>query len=199
MNRYIMPVVLIFILFGCSGNNINLVKPGFNHFRFSIEQDGIVKDVENHEIAIKRKPFFIVIYFQAPDGIFLNASLSDNSYKAALEGKNASEITGFEGTVLSEELFNKNETLMLSEKSPCFWQYASINEHHFSQVVEKAGVLICRRRVSHVVDMDTDKETIAVSDTKKNELNLVIMKMEWNDDYSSKTEKKREMVKIKYE
>ncbi|MCP4133953.1 MAG: hypothetical protein GY754_23485 [bacterium] len=194
-------LILLFTTTYCSGcfkRNGTTVKRGFLHFKVSIEQDGLTKDIENNEVELLKKPFSIVIHFPEPDSVFVNASFEPGSFMAAFEGKKVEEVVGFEGKGMAEELFNKEETLMLSNSSPNFWQYASANEHRFSDVITKEGVYICKRNVSHIINVDNDNEKITVSNLKGNALYLVIMKMEWNEDYTQKIEKKREFIKISF-
>ena len=67
------------LFFGC-GTRGGLIKPGFEHFRIYIEQDGTVKDIDSGEVSLDKKPFVIIVTFIGPDSIFVNASFTDESY-----------------------------------------------------------------------------------------------------------------------
>lgn len=193
--RRLSLLFLLVLLFGC-GTRGSLIKPGFEHFRIYIEQDGTVKDIDSGEVSLDKKPFVIIVTFIGPDSIFMNASFTDESYIPARDGKPAQEIYGFKGTGIAEELYNPAEVLMISKKSPNFWHYENESDHRFNEVTERSGILICKRRISNIVDLDSSKEKIYISEMEEDEIYLVFMKLEWNDNYDSKIEKKRDYLRL---
>jgi len=196
-NIFIVTTLMIIAVSGCiKKTGDKPVEPGFQHFKISIEQDNLVKGINNNEVLLEKKPFTIVISFLLPDRIFVNASYAPDSYNKAGMGMEVSELIGFKNTEIPEELFNKEDVLMISNKSPNYWYYANKNEHRFSEVIKKGGVLICSRKISNVLVFDKLKKKIAVTKITADTIYLVFMKLEWNDDYSKKIEKKRELIKL---
>ncbi len=175
------------------------IRHGFEHFQVSIEQDGEVRGSGNSEIVLKKKPFSINVSFVEAKRIFVNASFTDESYAPSKDGSPLSEIPGFTGTGIAEELFNKNEVLFISRDSPNYWYYNSKSDHRFNSVKEESSVLICTRRISAVYDIDGEKRDIEIENMAEKRIFLVFMNLEWNKDYSEKNEKKRIYVKINFQ
>ena len=181
---------------GCFNQQVRIPDPGFQYYRLTIEQDGFVRDISDHVVMLEKKPFTLILQFTGNANIFLNASATPESYRAASGNLPIEEIEGFRETEVTEELFNRDESLTLSRHAPHYWHYVNESEHRFSEVIQRPGVTICRRRISWVQNMEADRERIPVSRLKENELYLVLMKMEWNTDYSRRIEKKRDYLRI---
>ncbi|HOO72842.1 MAG TPA: hypothetical protein PK926_13890 [Spirochaetota bacterium] len=188
-----------FLMLGCmgSGGSYKTGDPGFQYFKVAFEQDGIVRDVENNTVFLKKKPFTIIVSFSENDGVFVNASLKPESFAAAMNGEKVDNIPGFRDPGLDEEMFNKDEMLAVSVAVPNFWHYSSDNDHRFTEVITKKNVLMCRRNISHINLVDYRKK-IDIADLKESELFLVFMKMEWNNDFTRKIEIKREFFKLDF-
>jgi hypothetical protein len=172
-------------------------SPGFQHFKISIEQDGLIRDGENYTVSLKKQPFTIIVSLASPGAIFINAWLKPDSFAAALRGDAIDDIPGFRDPGLDEELFNKDETLTLSATAPNFWHYAGETDHRFTEVIARPDALLCRRNIAHLNVMD-QKKKIDLRNLRENELFLVFMKVEWNNDFSRKIEIKREFVRLDF-
>jgi len=196
--KKVFSLLITILLFasGCSKPINNIIDPGFQHFKIAFEQNGLTRDIENNTVELDRTPFTIIVYFTGPDSIFINASFESTSWDLLRDGAPADKINGFSGTDITEGLFNKNETLAISSNSPGFWYYSNENEHRFSKVIDRPGVLICRRRISKIINMDSSSEPVDLSQINEQEIYLAIMKMEWNEYYSKRIEKKREYIKV---
>jgi len=188
----------VFFLISCGGKiRDNISKPPFNEFQVIIEQNNTIKDInENSEVFIDKAPFWIIIKFSSPDGIFVNASEKSLSYDEAAIGADINRIPGFEGAGIAEELFNRDESLVLSDNAPNYWHYAGSDEHRFSDVRFESGVYTCRRKISHLVDIDDGRETVDIGAYQGDMVYLVFMKIQWSQDFSRKIEKKREFFKL---
>jgi len=189
-------IFLAAILPGCVTRSVQTPDPGFQHFRLSVEQDGFVRDISDHVVYLEKKPFTLILQFAGNSNIFLNASCTPESFKATALNTPVESIEGFRESEIAEELFNRDETLILSRRAPLYWHYANENEHRFSEVIKRPGYVICRRRISWIRNMDADRERIPLSRQKEDDLYLVLVKMEWNTDYSHRIEKKREYLRI---
>ncbi len=87
MCRYFAGLIFLLLLAGCAGTTgKKAIKPGFEHFQVSTEQDGIIKSIGNSEITLKKKPFSIIVSFLEIRRIFVNASFTDESCTPAKEG-----------------------------------------------------------------------------------------------------------------
>ncbi len=192
-----LSAAIICVLTGCSGEK-NIRKDGPSGLNFRIVQDGIEKDIVNNEAAIYRKPFTIEFRFIGKENVFVNASFNSGSFRAAEENRPVNEIPGFSGTVISEELFNSDEILTISDTNQNFWHYSNENDHSFNEVKKENGSIICIRKISSFQTGETEKTRIKLTDVKEEALFLIFMKLEWNRDFSQKIEKNRRIIKLTF-
>lgn len=190
---------IIIILFSCAGTGYRGgINPGFAHFRIYVEQDGVPQEIRNNSVNLERRPFEIIIHLTGPDSIFVNASLDDDSYYAALDGMPFNDIPGFQESGMIEELFNRDETLMLSDTAPHYWHYSDRYDHRFSDVTMTDAYLICRKKISYVAEGEEQKNRVAVDKLRKDKIYLVFMKLEWTKDFTGRKEYKRTALKIDF-
>ena len=148
-------------------------------------------------VALKKKPFTIVISFLAPDGVFVSASLSSETQLQTIAGMVADDIKGFSPTQ-TDELFNKDEKLLISDTSAGFWYYSGKNANNFNSVSAPNGIIICRRNISKLSSTDNQDESILIEQLNGDKIYLSFMKLEWNNDYTSRLEKKRDYYTISF-
>ncbi len=191
MRKNILLLITALIFFGCSSTETKNARPPFEHFLIAFEQDGAILPVENHQVKLRRAPFAIIIYFTGTDSIFVHASPERKTLDLTAEGKPLSELPGFSESEIPENLYNRDETLFLSEKSPGFWKYTSEREHNFTSVKQENNVIVCRRIITSLTDHDADDRVTPLEKTGLENIFLSTIKMEWNEDYSKKIELKR--------
>ncbi len=197
LKAVIFSAAIICIITGCSGKK-NIRNNGQSGLDFRIVQDGIEKDIINNEAAIYRKPFTIEFRFTGKENVFINASFNSGSFRAAGENRPVNEISGFRGTVITEELFNSGEILTISDTNQNFWHYSNENDHSFNEVKKENGRIICIRKISSFQTGETEKNRIKLTDVKEEALYLIFMKLEWNKDFSRKIEKNRRIIKLTF-
>ena len=198
-NALIYLILPCYILIaGCSSGKNTKDAPPFEHFQISFEQDGMPVPVINRTVQLKKSPFSIIVRFPVPDGIFINTSFDSETLDEILLGLPLQEIQGFQGNSINEELYNRDEALIVSKSSPGFWHYTGDNEHNFSSVTEQNGIITCTRNISRIYDPDTMESPLPVEKIKENEIYISIMKMEWTDDYSKRIEKKRDYYTVRF-
>jgi len=200
MTRYIIALTtaLLFIA-GCAGGNKKKTVPSFQYFEISFEQDGAIVPIESHQVILQKKPFSIIVRFVNPDSIFLNASFERQTQDELLAGKTDDEMPGFRGNGITEELFNKNDILNISKTNFSFWYYNSEDDHRFNEIVRQPDMLICKRNIAKIGDIDNSREPLAVEKIREKTIYLSVMKMEWSDDYSKRIEKKRDYYILQFE
>ena len=120
------------------------------------------------------------------------------TFNNAKEGLPLNELSGFKNTGIAEELFNKDSVIYISFDSPNFWYYADDTDHRFNSVLKSENGYICTRDISGIVDLDGTGEKIDMIKIKQNEIFLVIIKSEWNEDYTKMIEKSRKVIKLKF-
>ena len=196
-------VLLSFIVFAfsaCTGSGyMGRLNPGFEHFRIYIEQDGIPQEIRDNRVNLQKRPFEIIVHFAKPDSIFVNASFSDESFQAALEGRPHPEIPGFQEPGMVEELFNRDETLMIVDTAPHYWHYSDRYDHRFSEVIFADAYLICKKKISYLTIGEKKEKPVEIENIHEDTIYLVFMKLEWTRDFAEKVEYKRTVLEINFE
>ncbi|HOP63299.1 MAG TPA: hypothetical protein PK358_07805 [Spirochaetota bacterium] len=188
--------LLIAILSGCGGDNIkdNQIRT----VEIFIEQNGSRIDIKDNTAELRRAPFSVIINFSRPDSIFINASFLSESYNNASMGLPLNELLGFKNPGIDEEPFNKENTLYISKSSPNLWYYTDDTDHRFDLIKKSERGIICQRSISSVMDIDTEGQAIELPKIKKDTIYLVIMTVDWNEDYTQMIEKSRKLIKLKF-
>jgi hypothetical protein len=195
---WIVAVVLsLLCAAGCGGDD-QLRRYGFTNFRVIIEQDGLVKQAENNEVELERRPFRIRFYFIDNDSVFVNASYSPAGFDAAMAGRPIDDVPGFDDPAITEEPFNRESVLNMSDKVPNFWYYAGDGEHRFSTISRVNDLLLCDREIARVRGVDAPGDVMDLVSTRQEAIYLVFAQLRWSDDYTSKKEFKRECLKITF-
>jgi len=199
MNKRLCFLVLIIVTcYSCSANK-NIKNEILDKIDVSIEQGGNNINIIDDTAEIRRSKFSIKFKFAQPeDSILINASFRNETFNNAKEGLPLDELSGFKNTGIAEELFNKNSVLYLSFDSPNFWYYADDTDHRFNNVLKNESGYVFTRDISGIVDLDGTGEKIDISKVKQNAIFLVIIKSEWNEDYTRMIEKSRKLLKLKF-
>ncbi len=184
-------------LYGCSSDQ-NIKKIQEDTIDISIEQDGHLINIFDDTAEIRRTRFSIKFRFSKPDTVFVHASFSPETFNNAKSGLPLNDLSGFKKTGIVEELFNRDSVIYLSLNSPNFWYYADDKEHKFNNVFKSEGKYLCTREISGIVDLDDSGEKIDLLKIRKSEIFLVIIKSEWNEDYTKMMEKCRKVIKLKF-
>jgi len=198
MNKFLCLITSVFILnSGCSTDK-NIKNELADTIDLSIEQSGRNINIIDDIAEIRRTKFLITFKFSQPDSILINASFLSETYNNAKAGLPLNELTGFKETGIAEELFNKESIIYLSNNSPNFWYYSDDTDHRFNNILKTGNSYLCTREVSGLIDLDTSVERIDISKIRQNEIYLVVIKSEWNRDYTSMIEKNRKIIKLKF-
>jgi len=190
-------IAAVITCYGCSAdNNIKKEIPG--KIDVSIEQSGNNISIIDDTAEIRRTKFTLKFKFNQPDNILINASFNAETFNNAKEGLPLSDLLGFRKSGIAEELFNKESVIYLSSDSPNFWYYADDKDHRFNSVLKNESGYICIRDISGIVDQDGTGEKTDLIQVKQNEIFLVILQIEWNEDYTRMIEKNRKVIKLKF-
>ncbi len=192
MRHLIISVILLILCTGCSSTPEKSTKAPFEHFLIAFEQDGTILPIENHQVNLRRAPFVILVYFTAPDSLYVHASTERKTFDLAAGGSPVSELPGFKAEEIQENLFNSEKTLHLSETAPSFWKYTSETEHNFTEIKNETNVIVCRRTISSMTDHGRGDMVTPLEKIAPGTVFLSMIKMEWNEDYSKRIEKKRQ-------
>lgn len=163
-----------------------------------LEQDGRIINIIDDTAMIKRKQFCFVFSFRQPDGILLNASFEPASYESAAGGAPVENIAGFRNTGIAEELFNPECEMFISNDSPNYWYYADETDSRFDYTAKDERGYTCRRTVSSFVDLHGKAEKQEISKIRQDAIYIVIVMIEWNDDFTKRIERSRRYLKIKF-
>lgn len=167
-------------------------------FTVTIEQNGVVKEIIDNTVSLGRGEFFMIFTFPAPDSLYVNASFDSETFDLVKLNTPVEKIAGFSSTAMAEDLFNQDETLMISRLSPSYWHYAGEKDHRFTSVeVFKSGI-VCRRKISFIADVDGKKNREPLKSIKNDFLYLSFMKLEWNRDFTGRIESGRKWLRIDF-
>ena len=192
MRHLIISAILITLFTGCSSTQEGATKAPFEHFLIAFEQDGTILPIENHQVNLQRAPFDILVYFATADSLFIHASTERKTFDLTAGGSPVSELPGFTEGEIQENLFNSEKTLNLSENSPSFWKYTSETEHNFTSIKNEKNVFVCRRIITSLTEQGKENKVTPIEKISPGTIFLSMIKMEWNEDYSKRIEKKRQ-------
>jgi len=184
------------LLQACGGEQVREDDAGF--IDLYLEQDGRIINFIDDTAAIKRAPFRIVFNFKRPDGLLVNASYEPDSLSSARAGAELRMIPGFTSTGIAEEPFNRDYSMFVSSDSPNYWYYYDDSDTRFDFVLKEDGLLKCRRSVSSIIDLDKNGEKKDISKISHESIYLVIIRIEWNEDYTKMIDKTRRCLEIKF-
>ncbi len=190
-------ISIILTFYGCSADK-TIRDESLDIIDAVIEQNGTIIDIIDDTAEIRRSPFSIRIKFSRPDSIVVNASFHPETFNNAKEGLPANELAGFKNTIIEEQLFNKDKVLFISYDSPGIWYYSDDSDHRFSSVLKSENGYLCTRDISGIIDLDGTGDIIDISKIKESEIYIVMLKSEWNKDYTKMIEKNRKILKLKF-
>jgi hypothetical protein len=189
-------MLLTAIIAGCGGKDIKDTQPRL--VEVFIEQSGNRIDIKDNTAEIRRMPFSFIINFSRPDSIFINASFSSESFNNALAGLPLNELIGFRNPGIDEEPFNKQNILYLSNDTPNLWYYTDDTDHRFNLIKKHERGVICQRNILSIADVDSENLKTELNKLKKDTIYLVIVTVDWNEDYTKMLEKSRKLIKLKF-
>lgn len=193
----LLAIILSLTLAGCSSATI-IEDASLNDIDISILQNNEIIEPENNIYSLRRAPFSIRLTFKQPDGLLIHASFNDRTYIKAESSSPLNELPGFSNTSISEELFNRESVIHVSETAPGYWYYTDGTDHRFNSVVADNRGFVCTREVTGIIDIDSSKEITNLSSIDGDTLYIVIMKTDWNQDYTRRIELNRKYFKIRF-
>jgi len=198
MRKLIYLMVLINIaLSNCSNKDI-IKDDVLDRIDVFVEQGDQDIPIVDDTVEIRRRKFSLIFKFKQPDSVSVNASFHPETFNNAYEGLPLDELSGFKETGITEELYNKNSALYISYKSPNYWYYVDDKDHRFSSIVKSENEFVCIREITGFIDFDRSGDKTNIGDVMQKELYLVIVKSEWNRDYTKRIERSRRMIKFKF-
>jgi hypothetical protein len=198
MRKFIYLMLLINIaFFNCSNKNI-IKDDAADRIDVSVEQSDQIISIVDDTAEIRRIKFSLIFKFKQPDSVLVNASFHPETFNNAYEGLPLDELAGFKDTSITEELYNKNSALYISYKSTNYWYYVDDKDHRFTNVVKNEDEFVCTREIASFIDFDGSGDRTNIGNVMQKEFYLVIIKSEWNRDYTKRIEKSRRMIKFKF-
>ena len=191
-------MILINIVFlNCSSKNI-IKDDSADNIDVFVEQGDQTISIVDDTVEIRRRNFSLIFKFKQPDSVLVNASFHPETFNNAYEGLPLDELVGFKDTGITEELYNKNSVLYISYKSPNYWYYVDDKDHRFTNIVKDENGLICTREITGFIDFDGSGDKTNIGNIMQKEFYLVIVKSEWNRDFTQRIERSRRMIKFKF-
>lgn len=195
MRKIIATLICFVILTGCSSTSIK-EEANQNIITMSIKQNDETVEIMDNTVQLRRAPFSFLFNFTQPDGLLVHASMDNSTYLKAESGKPLSELPGFKNTSISEELFNKESVLYLSDDAPSYWYYTDETDSRFNSVQHEETGFTCRRDIKSIIDVTTGKNKLVSGQMKGDTIYIVIIKADWNKDYTERIELNRKLLKI---
>lgn len=197
MKKFLLIIMpLIALIAGCGGKDIKDTQPRL--VEVFIEQTGNRINLKDNTAEIRRIPFSFIINFSRPDSLFVSASFSSESFNNAQAGLPLTELIGFRNPGIDEEPFNKQNILNISNNTPNLWYYTDDTDHRFNLIKKHEKGIICQRDILSITDIDSGSQTIELNKLKKDTIYLVIITVDWNEDYTKMIEKSRKLIKLKF-
>lgn len=190
-------IIAAVIICSCSGGSRkNNGTPEF--IDLYIEQDGRIINIIDDSVTINRKQFRFNFRFSQPDSVLLNASFNPGSFDSAAGGTPLDQIPGFINTGIAEELFNAEYFMFISDDSPNYWYYSDDSDSRFDYTLKDERGYTCRRTVSSFIDLDGKAEKQEISKIRQDTIYIVVVMIEWNEDFTKMIERSRRYFKIKF-
>ena|ERR1051326_2613193 len=172
-------------------------EPVKRSFTYRILQDGVEVPLKKNSVTLRKKPFVIEFTIPGPLAIFVNASLSDKSYRIAKTKKPYTAIPGFTETGMAESNFNSEKEIMLNDAAPNYWFYENENQHRFDNVKPGTGNFVCSRTVEKFYDVG-QKKTLKL-EQMTGPLYLIFLVKQAGKSQEDEKQLQRECLKIKWE
>ena len=169
-------LTLCILFLGISLPILSLEKnqPHFAEFSIAIEQNGELVEIRDHKVELKKEPFVLIVYFQKPNGVMVNASFDKIMFNKALED----QIIETGGRAMADDLKNPRQSLILSEESFNYLMYEDQETHRFDSVKVTDKTTVCRKTISNV-ELQKVEGQVKIQDMEASSLYLVFIKSEW--------------------
>lgn len=190
-------LIFITILAGCSSKTI-IEDINTDIINLKVVQNGETAEIRENTVQLRRAPFSLIFTFPRPDGLLIHASMNNRNYLQAETGAPLSDLPGFRNTSISEELFNRESMMYVSDDSPSYWYYTDETDHRFNSVTATDQGLICRRDINSITDITTGKNLLLSGQEAGDTVYIVIIKADWNRDYTERIELSRRLLKITF-
>ncbi|HPS56722.1 MAG TPA: hypothetical protein PK514_01325 [Spirochaetota bacterium] len=197
MKRITIALLTAALVSSCSGSGQKKNRKS-EFIDLFLEQEGRIVNIIDDTAEISRKQFRFVFNFRHPDSVLLNASFNPESFDSARSGTPLVQIPGFINNGIAEELFNAEYFMFISDDSPNYWYYSDDSDSRFDSVTKDENGYTCRRTVSSFIDLDGKAEKLEISKIKQDTIYIVIVMIEWNDDFTKMIERSRRYLKIKF-
>jgi hypothetical protein len=102
-------------------------------FEIEVYQENKKVDIKNNTAFLKRLPFEMHFIMHRPQGIAINACLSDTNMIALIHGKELNEMHPYLYG-MAEEMYNPDREILINSNAPSYWFYDDSLTHRFSSV-----------------------------------------------------------------
>ncbi len=198
-----MPNTRLLIILMCACIMLTAATPepastqeSYPHFTLSIEQDGKQIPITHNTVTLNKSAFDIVLTLSDTMGVLVNASFNKKTFKRAADNQPQNKLPGFNETGLADGLQNPDNIVYVAIEAPNYWFYENDSIHRFNSVEWKNNLLICKRTIAHIHDVNTQSD-MNITDVKQ-PLYLVFMHLNYDGGFSNPVEVQRAYVKINW-
>lgn len=125
MYKFILILGLLFTSVIVFGQNLGV----------RIIQEGKAIVPQGDKFILKNSSFTFQIKSKGIEGFLVGATRDKDVYESAL-GKADLEVAWFDNTGMADERFNENKILTISNDTPGYWYFTSIEDHRFDKNAE---------------------------------------------------------------
>ncbi len=182
------------VFFSCSGKNLKQVNR--EPLEIFVFQSGQEVPIHDDTVEIKKNFFSVVIVFNSPDAVLVNASFESETFDALDSQEPMNKIPGFSNTPIAEELFNKDEVLYISNHTPGIWYYTDDADNRFNEIDKINSGFYCRRNIKKIINLDENNSETNIMDITQNTIYMGFIKTRWSEDFTTEIEISRRKLKI---
>ncbi len=193
-------ILVAVIITGCNGKNISNNNPGHSNtvINLQIVQNDREIEITDNTAELKRNSFSLIFKFNVQDSLLVNASYTPDTFNKSKSGVPISQLSAFQGTAAAEELFNRNQSLFISDKTPGLWYFTSESDHRFNRATQTGSYYICQRDIKKIINLDQENTETDIIDVTEDNIYLVFIKSRWNEDFTKRIELSRRVLRIKF-
>ena len=126
-------VISIALLVWSFSNQFSFAQKCEYCFEIEVYQENKKVDIKNNTAFLKRLPFEMHFIMHRPQGIAINACLSDTNMIALIHGKELNEMHPYLYG-MAEEMYNPDREILINSNAPSYWFYDDSLTHRFSSV-----------------------------------------------------------------
>ncbi len=146
-------IVFVYLILGIAPL-ISIAQKCERCFEIEVYQENKKIDIQNNTVYLKRMPFELHFILNEPQGIAINACLSDTNMTDLIQGKPLNDMHPYLYG-MAEELHNPDREILINSNAPSYWYYEDSITHRFSSVSISADKIEGIRYIQQMTNVET--------------------------------------------